>query len=214
MCVQLIETAETNGGGFVWAPAATLRINGFAFSRVDWKLYCGTEFVETAEKDIGRIWGSVAHEMAGHVQYGKEALGADIMTGAVAGMSSENAAGATGGNSIKSGYGYMETELFAELYEASHEDEDNPTDRPFEVGVRELPGGGVRYRMADVQAQLEGIRSAFEPSIATGLIRSVALRVELDGFIKPEVKARFRHFVTVLFGDILPSWSAPPEAQL
>lgn len=198
---------KETGGAFMWEPAEALRLNAFAFVR-DRKLGCGTHFVKAGEEDVRGLWPSIIHELTGHPVY-NGSLGSAVIKKAVRGMSKADQETATGGNSLGSGYGYMETEIFAELYEAHHDDERNATDRPFDPSTVVEDDGRTFHRPPDVKRNLEGIRDAFEPDIAKGLVRSLALRVELDGFIKPATKAKFRAVVEDVFGDILPPWSAP-----
>jgi hypothetical protein len=201
----IITMAEGRGGGFRWNPAETERNGAFAYTAGDWALHCGTRFVEAAERDLASVYANVAHEMGGHNAYGAE-LGGQIIDEAIAGMGEGDQAKAQSSkNPVFTAYGYMETEIFAELYEASYDRPDNPTDRPFDTNVR---SNGTKAD-PDVNKQLARIQSAFAPDVAKGIVRSLALRVQLDTFIHVDIKSKFRAQVAAVFGDILPKWSAP-----
>lgn len=207
---RIIRTAEQHGGGFRWDPARAEELGAFAYTSGDWSLHCGVRFVEAAEGDLASVYANLAHEMGGHNVYG-DTMGNPIIDGAIGGMSAADQATARSDrNHVDSAYGYMETEIFAELYEASYDRPDNPTDRPFDSTTRTRPDGTISTRPPDVRHQLQRIREAFAPDVAEGIVRSLALRVQLDSFIHADVKERFREQVIAVFGDILPAWSNPP----
>jgi hypothetical protein len=203
---RIIRMAESHGGGFRWDPEQTEILGAFAYTRDDWSLHCGQRFVEAAEADLARVYPNVLHEMGGHNVYG-EALGFPIMEGAVAGLpAAEQTIAHAGGNSMYSAYSYMESEVFAELYEWSYDNPENATDHPFAVD----PNGrdtttrpdGTR-QPPDIPRQLQRIREAFAPRIAEGLVRGLWRRVAMDATIRPRAKELFRRAVTDVFGITL-----------
>ncbi len=100
---------------------------------------------------------------------------------------------ATGsGNAVFSAYGYMETEIFAELYEAQFDHPDNPTDRPWDS---DAPGP-----QGDVEYQLERMCAAFAPRVAEALVRGLWRRVQLDARVTPDARAMFAERIVRVFG--------------
>lgn len=202
---RIIRLAESHGGGFRWDPEQTEILGAFAYTHDDWSLHCGQRFVEAAEADLARVYPNVLHEMGGHNVYG-DALGYPIMEGAVAGLpAAEQTTAYAGGNSMYSAYGYMETEIFAELYEWSYDNPENATDHPFAVepnGRDTTTRSDGTRQPPDVPRQLQRIKQAFAPRIAEGLVRSLWRRVEMDATIRPRAKELFRQAVTDVFGII------------
>lgn len=196
----LEEAREKGGGKFVWEPREVLESGGFAFSKNDWNLYCGVAWVEQAEIDPARVYGSITHEMLGHPSYGKQNLGGLVIEGAWEDLSEEDQDVArTSRRPVGTAYTYMETEIFAELYEFKYDTEHNRTDHPFDQG----PGGADVTNdkpLGDVKKRLTHIQSAFDPTIAHGLVMSLWRRVEGDPRILTEAKDLFRAAVDDVFG--------------
>jgi hypothetical protein len=194
---DIITTAKKNGGGFVWDPEATEKNGAFAFTRNDWKLYCGMLFVEAAEKDNKNVYANIAHEMGGHNFYGPKKAGLEIQKGALDKLpAAEKTKALAGGNSLNSAYGYMETEIFAELYEYQYDSPSNPTDHPF----AEDPKGNKNKGTPDVPKQLGKIKAAFAPNVAEAIVRGLARRVEIDPRITAKAKSLFKDAVKSVFG--------------
>jgi hypothetical protein len=198
---SILDEARKKGGGkFIWEPREIEESGGFAFSRNDWNLYCGRKWVLEAEVDPGRVHGSIAHEMLGHPSYGKQNLGREVIDGAWEDLSEEDQEVArTSQKPVGTAYTYMETEIFAELYEFKYDTELNRTDHPFAHG----PGGvdvANDKPLEDVKKRLVHIQSAFEPTIARGLVMGLWRRVEGDSRIVAEAKELFRSAVDDVFG--------------
>ncbi|WP_428264504.1 LysM peptidoglycan-binding domain-containing protein [Haliangium sp.] len=185
---QIIEQAEAAGGGFVWAPEDCERNGAFGFTRIDHRLYVGRRWVEAAEADPTSVFANIAHEMGGHNEYGEPLHGFAIMEQVVADLpEDERDEALSGGNSLFSTYGYMETEIFAELREHTYDRDDNPTDHPSD----------------DVGHQLERIRDAFAPRVAEALVRGLWRRVQLDDRVPEPSKELFRTNAEAIFGITL-----------
>lgn len=196
----LDEARKKGGGKFIWEPRKVVEHGAFAFSRNDWNLYCGTLWVEQAEIDPARVYASIMHEMLGHPSYGKQNLGGEVIDGAWEDLSEEDQEVArTSQKPVGTAYTYMETEIFAELYEFRYDTEHNRTDHPFAHGP-----GGVDVtndkRLDDVKTRLTHFQSAFEPTIARGLVMGLWRRVEGDPRIVSEAKDLFRAAVDDVFG--------------
>ena len=88
----------------------------------------------------------------------------------------------------------METEIFAELYEAQFDRPDNPTDRPWDINSRgQAPHG-------DVQRQLERMRDAFAPRVAEALVRGLWRRAQLDSRVTPAARTMLAERILRVFG--------------
>lgn len=200
---EIIHDAERQGGGFRWSPEDVEKSHAFAYT-IDnsWELHCGVEWVKAAESDPASVHGNIAHEMGGHNYYGSE-LGYAIQKGAL--TKDEEKAAAKSGNSLFSAYGYMETEIFAELYEFPYNFPDTPgreypSDTAFETDKagNDLTHGQFKNR-GDVVRQLKRIKEAFAPDVARGLVDSLARRIQIDPRIVPMAKERFREAVLNVF---------------
>ncbi|HEY5951420.1 MAG TPA: LysM peptidoglycan-binding domain-containing protein [Kofleriaceae bacterium] len=197
---RIIKDAESKGGGFRWNPAETEKNGAFAYTSDDWALHCGVGWVEAAENDIAGVYGNIAHEMGGHNYYG-ETKGWDIQWQAIGKLGEkEEKTAYSGKNSAFSAYGYMETEIFAELYEFTYATTGNPTDTPFEVDAkgtdltpeRKRPTkSGKEFRVGDVKYQLTRIKAAFAPKVAEAVVRSLWRRVQIDPRILDKGKELF-----------------------
>jgi hypothetical protein len=200
---EIIATAEAKGGGFRWSPKDVEAKKAFAYTQLGWDLHCGVKWVKAAETDPTTIHGSIAHEMGGHNYYGIDHLGYAIQTGAM--TDREERSAEKSGNSIYSAYGYMETEIFAELYEYEYnfpgtEDRDYPGDTAFDTDKEGRPvAGSPKNPLGDTFLQLQRIREAFAPDVADGLVASLTRRVELDPRILPEAKERYNEAVRYVF---------------
>ncbi len=196
----IIKDSESKGGSFVWNPDTTEELGAFAYTSGDWSLHCGTRFVEVGEKDPSVCFANIAHEMGGHNYYGNTQGGA-IQDGALDKMSEADRTEAeSGGNHMHSAYGYMETEIFAELYEYRYDSDKNPTDHPFATDPKGNDMTKTPKRVSDVKNQLTRIKEAFAPKVAEGLIRGLARRVTIDPRIMDEAKTLFRADVLAVFG--------------
>lgn len=197
---QIIKDAEAKGGGFRWNPAETEQNGAFAYTSGDWALHCGTRWVEAAENDIAGVYGNIAHEMGGHNYYG-DGNGWDIQEKAIGKLGAkEEKTAYSGKNHPYSAYGYMETEIFAELYEFTYATTGNPTDTPFEVDAsgkdltpeRKRPTkSGKEFRVGDVKYQLTRIKAAFAPKVAEAVVRGLWRRVQIDPRILDKAKELF-----------------------
>lgn len=180
----VIEASKAKNGGFVWAPKSVEENDALAYTiEGGWSLYAGVEFVRAAENDISSVFPNIVHEMGGHNEYG-DSLGDVVFSGALSKLPQPEQNKATaGGNSPSSAFGYMETEIWAELREDELDSNASRSDSPF---------GRASSTYSDVEFQLEGIRNAFAKPIADGLVRSIYQRASTDSRITKESLARFK----------------------
>lgn len=190
---EVITEAESQGGGFQWAPEEAERLGAFGYTNSDWTLYVGQHWLEAYEAEQASVYANIVHEMGGHNEYGEE-HGWSIMSEVLNQIDpAERAIAEGGGNSIFSAFGYMETEIWAELRENEFDRADNPTDHAFDS-----PDGLGRQN--DVERQLRRIQHAFAPPIAEALVRSMAERALRDSRITPESYALFLDRIHDVFG--------------
>src|SRR6185503_19337769 len=104
-----------------------------------------------------------------------------------------------------SAYGYMETEIFAELYEFPYnfpttKDRKYPSDTAFDTDKdgNDVTGGDFDNR-GDVVKLLKRIKEQFAPAVAQGLVASLERRVKMDPRIVPMAKQRFHEAVIYVF---------------
>lgn len=196
---QIVKDSEAKGGGFRWDPEETEKLGAFAYTSDDWALHCGTRWVEAAETDSAGVYGNITHEMGGHNYYG-EGNGYGVQAAAIGKLPAEEQEKAySGGNSMYSAYGYMETEIFAELYEFTYATTGNPSDLPFDVDAK---GNDLskEKKIGDVKFQLKRIKAAFAPKVAEGLVRGLSRRVDSDPRILDKAKELFRGDVATVLG--------------
>lgn len=207
---KIINDAESKGGGFRWSPEEIEKNGAFAYTNVGkWTLHCGTKWVKAAETDPAAIYGNIAHEMGGHNYYG-ETRGWDIQWNALDKLGGEERDKATNTkNSPGSAYSYMETEIFAELYEFKYATTGNPTDIPFEVDAAgkdmttersRKTDTGKPWRVGDVKHNLARIKVAFAPTVAEALVRGLWRKVQIDPRILDKAKELFAADVKAVFG--------------
>ncbi len=187
---EVIKESKSHGGGFIWEPADVEKNGAFAYTSMDWSLHAGVKFLEAVEADIAAAYPSIAHEMGGHNEYGNS-QGFDVFNVALSKMpKAEQDKATAGGNSTYSAYGYMETEIWAELREDEFDSSSNHTDRPFVATAKSAP---------DVKHQLEAIKSTFAPKIAEALVRSIFKRAKDDDRVTADAYIKFRKDIVAVF---------------
>ena len=180
----LIRDAEKKGGGFKWDPKGCEEMGGFAYNDGASALGVGTSWVVAVEKDAKATFGNVAHELGGHGEYGRDNQSWGIISEVLDGLpADEQAKARSDGNSLYSTYGYMETEVFAELREQEYVVQNNPTDKP----------------VNDVPKQLRKMKELFTPKLAEALVRGLWRRVQASSSITPEAVELFKKSVKDVF---------------
>jgi hypothetical protein len=159
----------------VFEPAEAERNNAYAYVVGANRLFFGTGWVEDAEENPRNVWQSIAHELGGHEDFGST-WSWEIMQAAIARLTPEERREALGAaNSLFSAYGYLETEIYAELRELPHR----------------IPTSGGDQPETDVRDKLTKIREAFGPDVG----RQIALRLYYRVMDDPRVDASARRLL-------------------
>jgi len=125
--IAMLNRAILKGGGIKFDEEACERNGAFAFSNGTNWLTVGIHFVQAAEKNLNLVYANISHEI-GHDDYGNEQI-SEVMDEAL--TPAEQAAANASGNSLYSAYGYLESEIYAELREHKYVIiGKNPTDDP------------------------------------------------------------------------------------
>jgi len=181
---EAIRDAEAAGGGIRWEPEKTEELGAFAW--VSGNIYgVGKSWVEAAESNPKNAYESISHEVGGHRRYG-DTTSWKIMQKALGGLpAAEQAIASSGAKSPFTAYGYMETEMYAELREL-------PYHKPGE-GVTDDPRD-------DVPDQMQKIKDAFEPKVAEAIIRGFRRRIQMDPGVTDEGRDLFDKAAKKIFG--------------
>jgi hypothetical protein len=159
----------------VFEPEDAERLNAYAYVSGANRLFFGRLWVEDAERDVHNVWQSIAHELGGHEEFG-DTWSWEIMRAAVARLSPEERRTALqSANSLFSAYGYLETEIYAELRELPHR----------------IPTSGGDRPETDVPKELKRIHEAFGPVVG----RQIALRLYYRTLDDPRVGASARRLL-------------------
>ncbi len=179
---EIISSAEAAGGGIVFDPDKAEEMGAYGVRRGD-KLIVGKSWLETAETDIKDVYDNISHELGGHREYGDKPSW-EIMEGTLKALPPAERAKATGGvKSPYSAYGYMETEIYAELRELPYTTERSGSDNPAD----------------DVEEQLTKIKEAFSPTVAEALVRGFRRRIQLDSKITGKARDIYDEKVKAVF---------------
>lgn len=159
----------------VFRPEEAERLHAYAYVSGANRLFFGRSWIEDAEEDVRNVWQSIAHELGGHEEFG-DTWSWQIMQAAVAGLTPDERRRALGtANSLYSAYGYLETEIYAELRE-----------EPYRIAT----SGGDRPE-TDVRKQLRRVREAFGPEVS----RQIALRLYYRVLDDPRVAESARRLL-------------------
>lgn len=170
-------------GKLVFAPEEAEELNAYAYVSGVNKLFFGRGWVVDAEKGAANVWQSIAHELGGHEEFG-DTWSWEIMKAALKRLTPEEYTRATSGsNSVFSAYGYLETELYAELRELPHR----------------VAGSGGDKPETDVPSQLKKIKEAFSEKVALQIVIRLYYRVALDPRVNDEAKKLFYRSVQDVF---------------
>lgn len=171
---EIVDRAE-----LVFSPEAAERLNAYAYVNGGNQLMFGRGWVEDAEENVRNVWQSIAHELGGHEEFGLT-WSWEIMKAAVRGLTPEERRTALGAaNSLYSAYGYLETEIYAELREEPHRIATSGGDRP----------------SFDVPRQVRRIREAFGPDVGRQLVMRLYYRVADDPRVSESARALLRESI-------------------
>jgi len=151
-------------GELVFIPEEAEKLNAYAYVSGVNKLYFGRDWVTDAEADPKNVWQSIAHELGGHEEFG-ETWSWEIMQGTMKKLTPEEKKAMMGsGNSFYSAYGYLETEIYAELRELPHR----------------VAGSGGDLPKNDVPKELGRIKDAFGPEVGKQIAMRLYYRIMDD----------------------------------
>lgn len=180
--LAVLTAAEGRGGGIRFGPQQVEEEGADTYAyRLGDSLVVGRLWLLTAEGDPADVFENIVHELGGHHDYSRE-LAWDVMPDAT--TPAERAAAMAGGQSLYSAYGYLETELYAELREL-----------PFRV-----PGSRGDDPEQDVEGGLRQIRTSYEAGVAAVVVRAFRRRIAHDARITPVALALYDRKVRPVFG--------------
>lgn len=166
----------------------------YAFVRGTNVLHVGRSWVRDAEENIRNVWQSIAHELGGHEEFGLT-WSWEIMRASLRQLTEaerREALGAT--QSLFSAYGYLETELYAELRELPYR----------------LPTSGGDRPSVDVPRQLRRLLNAFGPRVARTIVARFYYRVVQD----PRISEQSRRFLYQSVQSVFPGGLFPLASPL
>lgn len=182
---EVIADAESAGGGIQWMPQDVEEAgpNALALNRGD-TLGVGRRWLLAAESNLPDVYENIMHELGGHRTYGST-VSWDIMSGTLASLPpGERTIAGSGPRSLYGAYGYMETEIYAELRELPYR----------------TPGSQGDVPATNVEEELRDIQRAFDPDIAEAIVRGLRRRVQLDSLITDEARSLLDQKIRVVFG--------------
>ncbi len=188
---------QHGGGEIVWAPETTGATT--IAKSLDWNIRVGVAWL-AAKVDPARIHGTILHEMIGHSTYADsndDYLADPIMRELVKSLpKADQKKAAT--NLFQ--YRYLETEIFAELYEWTLDHADAPSDHAFDTLADGSAVGKTAERTEEVATQLGKNPGGFRPpGSPPASCEAYGVRIERDARILPGAKREFRERVQQIF---------------
>ncbi len=171
-------------GRLVFEPEQAERLNAYAYVSGNNELYFGRDWVTNAEQNPRNVWQSIAHELGGHEEFGIT-WSWEIMRATLQRLTPEERRLAlSSANSVYSAYGYLETEIYAELREL-----------PFRIST-----SGGDLPSADVPKELRRIRDAFGLDIGRQIVLRLYYRVIGDPRVSDSAKSLLYQSIQSVFG--------------
>ncbi|MEZ5351530.1 MAG: DUF4157 domain-containing protein [Bryobacteraceae bacterium] len=179
-----------DGVTFNFDPAAALK-GGFYASQNGHTLTVGMSWVRFAEQDPKNVWENLAHEMAGHFEYG-ETYSKEIMEAALSGLSDEDRKKFKGDpQKFFETYEYPETEIYASLWQRRYR---------VPVSGKERPSGGI-HPDKNIMNKLNVMKDTLEPEVAKAVLKELKKRVDANkqilqrdkDFLVEKVKEVFKY---------------------
>lgn len=175
---------------FDFNPEKAEKLNAYAYVSGTNTLQFGRSWVKNAEDNPVNVWQSIAHELGGHEEFG-HTWSWEIMKATLKRMTPAERKTALGSaNSLFSAYGYLETEIYAELRELPHRIKTSGGDRPDSTSKK--PG--------DVNKQLKRIKKAFGPDVGKQIVMRLYYRVMGDPRVSDSAKRLLYTEVQTVFG--------------
>ena len=164
---------------------------GFYASQNGNTLTVGMSWVQFAEKDPRNVWENLAHEMAGHLEYGTT-YAKEIMDAALSPLSADERKRVIGDpQKFFEAYEYPETEIYASLWQRRY--------RVPPGGGKELPSGGI-HPDDNIVKRLKVMKDALHPDVAKAVLRELKRRVDGNAQILQRDKDFFVQKVKEIMG--------------
>ncbi|MEM1278699.1 MAG: DUF4157 domain-containing protein [Cyanobacteria bacterium P01_H01_bin.152] len=175
----------------VFKPEETERLNAYAYVSGENALFFGRSWVRNAEDNPVNVWQSIAHELGGHEEFGRT-WSWEIMRATLQRLTPQERQEALGSaNSLFSAYGYLETEIYAELRELPFRIETSGGDRPERTSDQDK---------GDVNKQLNRIKKAFGPDVGRQIALRLYYRVMTDPRIAEAARRLLYNEIQAVFG--------------
>jgi hypothetical protein len=177
------------GVDFRFEPKEALE-GGFYAQQDGHKLVVGMSWVQIAEQDPKNAWENLAHEMAGHFEYG-DTYAEEIMDSALSGLSRKDRKRFKGDSQkFFETYEYPETEIYASLWQ-----------RRYRVPVTGAarPSGGI-HPDANIVNKLNVMKDVLHPEVAQAVLKELKRRVDKNDQILQRDKDFFVAKVKEIFG--------------
>jgi hypothetical protein len=180
---KIIQSAETAGGGIRFEPELIEELGAYAVNHGT-VLGVGKSWLLAAEDNPENVLENIVHELGGHHEFGATASW-DIMKRTLGSIPpGERTIAESGDRNPYTAYGYMETEIYAELRELPYRREGSQGDDPVQ----------------DVRRQLMKLKAAFAPNVAEPIVRGFRRRIQIDRLISDEARSLFDAAANEVFG--------------
>lgn len=169
------------GKTFSYVPERAIR-EGFYGAQQGNSLLIGVSWVRDADNDPRSVWPNIAHELGGHLEYGRTFSGR-IVRGVVRSLPEAARQSLIGDREARrrlfNSFQYAETEVFAELREMRY-------------------GRSADDPRRNIPEMLERLRGWFEPVVLQAILRYLWRRVQASSEIRDEDKQFFVQQVAAL----------------
>lgn len=153
-------------------------------------LSVGMSWVRFAEQDPKNVWENLAHEMAGHFEYGQTYLD-EIMKAAMSKLSdADRKKYGVDSQDFFETYKYPETEIYASLWQRRY--------RVPEKGAAR-PSGGI-HPDDNILIRLKTMQKVLEPTVAKAVLKELKRRVDANAQILQRDKDFYVAKVKEVFG--------------
>ena len=178
------------GVTFNFDPVTALTKGYYAW-QIGHTLNVGMSWVRFAEQNPKNVWENLAHEMAGHLDYGTT-YASEIMKAALSTLSDADRAKFVGNQQdFFETYEYPETEIYASLWQRRY--------RVPPGGGGELPSGGI-HPDDNITNKLNVMKDALHPEVANAVLLELKRRVNANPQILPRDKDFYVAKVKEVFG--------------
>lgn len=181
---------------FQFEPEECEALSALAFTRSDWKLYVGTEWIEYGEKNIEFLFGNVSHELGGHNEYGNKLtreLGREVSKYIPQSDWDEMTANEDNFYQV---FGYYETEIWAELREYEYDVNDMLGNGPDSNGFDKIypthfPEMDLRAPITEIGYFVAELNQILPPEISKAFFKGMYNRAINDKRIHREAVKKF-----------------------